>query len=208
MEQNFNEKESLAVIAGMIEQARNNVQRGAGNSMVLWGGTIAVIALLIVILSPILHDKVHSLWFLCFPVWIADGLMQRKQDRVAIVKTHINTIISSVWVGFVVFLFLFLAVIFIGGIVSNLIMYYWLITPIIMAVCGLGLYATAVACRFRPFMSGALCMWAGALIAGCLIVVGGGLFLYLQYIVLAICMVAAYVVPGIMLNNEARRKNV
>ena len=57
METKFTEQESLAIISKMIEQARNNLQKGSGNSMIFIGLSVAFTAILNVILALVFLSK-------------------------------------------------------------------------------------------------------------------------------------------------------
>jgi MFS family permease len=202
----FSEQEGMAVIAEMIERARNNVQRGAGNSMVLWGSAIAVIAILnFILLLIFMNNHVFWVWALCFPVGIIEFVMNRKHEKEAMVKTHIDNIIKGIWRSFSIFTVLFLLIVFSCGFFKYLVSYFWLINPIIMLATGTGMYGTAIACRFKLFMTGAVIMYTGALLCGATILAGKMEFFISQFVILAICMFLSLVIPGMMLNKIAKK---
>ena len=207
METKFTEQESLAVINEMINRARNNVQKGRGNSMIFWGIVIASIAILNFILIYVLENPNLSFhaWWLVIPCWIIDYLFDKKRDKEAIVKTHIDNIIVVVWQGFGISYLLFVMIIFILAIALKLPPFFCLITPVIMLMTGLGAFVTAKVCRFKPLVYSAVYMWTGAL--ACIILTAYLHSVHYQFIVLAVCMSVSFVIPGIMINNKVK-KNV
>ncbi|MDR1764252.1 MAG: hypothetical protein LBR64_09965 [Dysgonamonadaceae bacterium] len=208
METNFSEKESLALINEMIAQARNNVRKGAGNSMIFWGVAIAVIALsnslLLAFLKPEFENYSYSVWALCLPLVVIDFYVNWKNRHTQLVKTHIDTIIGAVWQGFLITYAIFLAFIFAlyradgwSGIL------FIFITPFVLLLCGLCTYATAKACRFKPFVFGAIVFWAGFACWSLMAVFNIGENEIIPFIILAVCMLLGFVVPGLLLNKKS-----
>ncbi|MDR1371272.1 MAG: hypothetical protein LBJ72_14305 [Dysgonamonadaceae bacterium] len=207
METKFTEQQSLGLISEMITQARNNLQKNSGTSMIFNGYLVAFTALANVALNFILSNPRQSfwIWLLMIPGAFIDRMIDKKIDKEAIVKTHIDRIIAATWRGFGNSIVLFLIIIFGYGYSMQNYRIFILITPIIMMMAGLGEYITAKACRFKPFLYGAFVMWAGAL--GCL---GTYIFLHrwseiTHFLILAICMILAFVVPGYKLNKSAKQ---
>ncbi|MDR0754458.1 MAG: hypothetical protein LBF04_03625 [Prevotellaceae bacterium] len=213
MDTKFTEQESLAVISEMIRRTRNNVQKGAGTFMILWGYMVAVTALLNIVLIFILRNMSISasysfnVWWLMLPAWIISFALKRKIDRSAIVKTHIDNIISSVWKAFGISSVIFLLIIF--GLSYSLqehTHFFYLINPILILITGIGEFITAKVCRFRPFLHGAVAMWTGSLACALTVVLFGGNGVLVQFVILAVCMIAGFVIPGYKLNKLAEEK--
>jgi len=205
-ETNFSEQQSLNLITAMIEQARNNVQKGAANSMILNGYAVAAIALLNIALAFIFlgTNQIYWIWCLMIPVWVVNRLLDKKQEKQAVVKTHIDKIVNTTWNSFGFAVAIFLLLIFGYGIAMKNPKIFIMITPMIMLMAGLAEFVTAKACRFKPFFVGACVMWAGAL--ACL-----AIYIFLHYwagiahfFILAVCMVMSFSVPGHKLNKMAK----
>lgn len=103
-EKNLNPKESMAIITEMIERSKTRRFLGDGNIMLLWGYvTVAVAALVWILLAVTHHPAVNWLWFL---IWIIGGIatprMARKSRVSAGVSTYADRICNVVWsvVGF------------------------------------------------------------------------------------------------------------
>jgi len=208
METKFSEQESMAVINEMIDRARNNFRRGSGNSMIFWGVSIAAIALanclLLAFLKPKFENYSYSVWALCLPLVFVDFYVNWKNGRTKLVKTHIDSIIGSIWQGFLITYAIFLAAIF-----ANYRADAWsgflfiFITPFVLLLCGLCTYATAKACRFKPLIFGAIVFWAGFACWSVIAALNIDVNKNFQFIILAVCMLLGFVVPGIMLNKKS-----
>jgi MFS family permease len=213
MNATFTEQESLAVITEMIDRARRNVQKGSGTFMIYWGAMVAIAALLNVVLVYVLaHLSISPgysfhIWWIMAPAWIGSFMLEHKRDKAAIVKSHIDNIISSVWRAFGISNVIFLLMIF--GLAYSLQEYshfFYLINPVILLMTGIGQFVTARACRFRPFLHGAIAMWAGSSASIMLFQYGNGVLV--QFIILAACMIIGFVIPGYKLNKLAKENHV
>ncbi len=206
METKFTEQESLTLISEMIEQARNNFQKGSGNAMILNGCAVAFIALLNILLLFILPNPVLSfnIWWLMLPVMFVDRLIDKRQHKDALVKTHIDKIITAAWRSFSIAIVVFLITIFAYGIAQDNPRIFVLITPTIMLMAGATEFITAKACRFKPFLTGAWVLWGGTLACPATYILLHYWSGILHFLILAVCMVLAFVIPGYRLNKLAK----
>lgn len=204
MEKNLTEQDSLRLINEMITQAKNNVQKGAADSMILWGCATAVIAIGNIILLHVLTPAYLSfhIWWAMILVGIVSAIMNHRKDKTTIVWTHIDKIVSSAWTGFVISNIVFLIIIFGTIKLTESWAMTWVITPVILTLVGLAQYVTATACRYKLFFYAAAIFWGGAIV--CLI----SFFIfptsYIQFFILAACMILGMVIPGYMLNKKAK----
>jgi hypothetical protein len=212
METKFTEQQSLEVITEMITRARNNVQKGSGDTMIFWGILVASTALLNIALAFLLiyYSKASNLsfwiWTIMIPGLIISKWMQRNIDKKSIVKTHIDHIISATWNGFMFAAYLFIFIIFVLSFSTHVYYYFYLINPVLLLLMGVSQYITAKACRFKPFLYSAIASWAGAVacVFSIILFTNGVL---VQMLILTVCMIVGYVVPGYQLNKIAK-KNV
>jgi len=214
METKFTEQESLAIINEMIKRARNNFQKGSGNTMVYYGLLVPVLAILNAILILVLEKTNVNyvyysfwIWLLMIPGSFIGYLIQRKVNRESMVKTHIDSIIHSTWNGFGFSVYAFLIVIFTIAFGKRFYEVLFLITPGILILTGLAEFITAKACRFKPHLYGAIIMWLGAIICAIAVVLWIWDPTIIQFFVLAICMIFGFLIPGYQLNKIAN-KNV
>ena len=117
------------------------------------------------------------------------------------VKTHIDTIISSIWWGYIFSIYLFLFVLFCIGFGRKMYDLFFLINPVIFVLIGFAEFITAKVCRFKPYLYGAMIMWMGAL--ACVAAMWVGVPVVIQLIILALCMIFGFVIPGYLLNKKA-----
>ena len=214
METKFTEQESLAIINEMVDRARNNVQKGAANSLIYNGYAVGIVALLNFILLHLLPETLLNysfmVWWLMIPSAVIDYFVQRRVDRSAIVRTQIDGIIHAIWRGFGISCVILLIILFsmayswIALAQGPRFYYFAAITPTIMLMTGMAEFIMAKVCRYQPFFWGAVCFWAGAILSFVftyLIIRDGSI----QFLVLAACMIVGFVVPGRRLNQLANR---
>ena len=206
METKFTEQESLAIINEMIDRARNNVQKRNSNSLIYNGYAVAFVAILNFILLRLLPeaDKNWSnwVWALMIPSFFISRYVQSRVNRLAIVKTQIDGIISSLWNGFAISIAVLLSILFSMAFVFQVWHYFAMITPTILIMTALAEFGMAKACRFKPFFWGAIGFWAGAVLCCC------SYFVFkdgdVQILILALCMILGFVIPGYQLNKLAK----
>lgn len=206
MEKNFTEQDSLRIINEMIIQARSNIQIGSANSMIFCGYFVTVIAVLNIILLQILDKPYLSfwIWLLTIPmVLINHFIIDKRTVRAAIVHTPIDRIISKIWRGFTWSIIALLTSIFCSTYIFDNWLFTILITPTILTLLGLGQFASGYASRFPPFIRGSYIFWVGAVLS---IVLPYSIFESqdAQFVILAICMITGFVIPGHILNRKAK----
>jgi hypothetical protein len=215
MDTKFTEQESLAIISEMIDRAKRNIRKSSGTFMIFWGYMVAIAALLNIALIYILHrmsipvNYSFHIWWIMAPAWVVSFRLERKRDKSAIVKSHIDNIISAIWRAFGISSAILLLIIF--GLAYGLKKYnefFYLINPVLMLIMGIGEFITARACRFRPFMHGAVAMWTGSLLSTLAVILFAGNGVLLQFVILAACMIIGFVIPGYKLNKLAKENHV
>ena len=204
METRLTEQDSLKIINEMIEQTKNNIQKGSANTMIFAGYCVALTAILNFILMSINFVAFHPswVWLLMLPMTIGCLMMGSKKEKNAMVKTHVDKIVSKIWFAFMISIACLLITIFSFAILFKAPIIFLLITPTILILTGLAQYITAVSIRFDLFFTGAYIFWLGALL--CLVCAAlnyGGL----QFIILAVCMIVGFVIPGYKLNSKANQ---
>ncbi|GHT58680.1 hypothetical protein AGMMS50239_03690 [Bacteroidia bacterium] len=210
METKFTEQESLAVINEMIARARNNVQKGAANNMIYNGYAVAFVAVLNFILLQLLPEDAlnwsFSVWWLMLPSAFIDYCIKKKLNRSAIVRTQIDGILTQLWRGFSISVVIFLVLIFGVSYAFGHWRYCLLITPVMMLMVAIAEFVMAKICNYKPFFWGAVCFWAGILLclfSYCILKRGD-----LHFLILAVCMIIGFVIPGYQLNSLAKKAHV
>jgi len=203
MKTKLTEQESLQMIAQMIWQAQNNFKKGAGNIIIFWGYLVAFTALLNFALVFVLPGSQSALvWFLMIPGCLVSYFMQRKIDRSSIVKTHIERIVISTWIAFGIAAVILQLVFGAMYYYFDEVRHYTMMAPVSLLLIGVAQFISGKAYRFQPYVNGGFIFWSGAII--CLLILPKVPF---HFLILAVCMVFGYIIPGRKLNKKAE-KNV
>jgi hypothetical protein len=198
MKTKLTEQESLEVITQMIQQAQNNFQKGDGNVIMFWGYLVAFTALLNFALAFALPGSQSNLvWLLMIPGWMVAFFMRRKTDRSAIVKTHIDRIINSTVIAFGISVAILQFVFWAMYYYFDEIRQFSMMAPVVLLFTGAAHYVSGKAYRFQPYVYGGFIFWLGAIV--CLLILPNVQF---HFLVLAICMVFGYIIPGGKLNKK------
>ncbi|MDR1557036.1 MAG: hypothetical protein LBS88_08415 [Tannerellaceae bacterium] len=209
MEKELNKQESLQLITDMIAQARERFQNRSGDGIILWGYVVAILALANFVLLQVLEGEQvnysYWVWMCTIPVFVVNYIREAGKAKKAYVRNYIDSIIGYVWLAFFISNLILIASVFIlaitfqdyhGGILFRL------ITPMIMGMTGLCLFINGKAYRFQPFVYGAILFWTGALVSALIQVVWA---YSLHFLVLALCMIPGFILPGHILNRKARQ---
>ncbi|MDR1356221.1 MAG: hypothetical protein LBJ58_00970 [Tannerellaceae bacterium] len=210
-EKELNEQESLRLITDMITQAKERFQQKNGNGIIFWGYAIMVLALADFVLLQTLEEESRRyaflVWACVLPLFAVHYFLEaRKVRHGAYAANHLDKVIGQTWMALLITAMIFVAASFIlAGVFreSHGWIIFLLINPAIMSITGLSLFLNGKICRFRPFMYGAIVFWAGALISALIMMAWN--MLSLQFLVLATCMIFGFIIPGHILNREAKQ---
>lgn len=187
MEKTLNEKESLALIHSMIAGTRSNLRENSTHFL-LWGWAVFLSALTHYILLMLKIPWSFVVWPIAMPLaGIVSMIIGRKQEREAVVKTHLDRALNYLWGGFTVVLFITL-----GASVK----YGFEITyPILIWLYGLGTFVSGGILRFRPLIWGGVVAWMIGIAA-----------IFLPFEQQLLCVAGAtlfsYIVPGHLLRRS------
>jgi len=204
MDTKINHEESLALINEMIHQARNNFQKERTHPIMLfWGYLVTCIALANSVLLHILSNPHYSywVWLVTIPGMLVSYFIRKKVNRKELVKTHIDNIGNMLWRGYLIGIYVFLVAIYILAFRMNSFSVMLIINPVILSIIGICEFVSARIYRYKPWYWVAVIFWLSALICAFLNV-------DLQFIVLAICMLFGFVIPGHLLNYQAKKSHV
>lgn len=203
METKLDHQKSLELINEMIIQTKNNFQKGSLSVVLFWGYLISSIAIINFILLQVLSNPVQSYWI--WSITILGGIIsffiQRKTDRTALVKNHIDSIIKYVWFGFGISTILLIIIFWTIRLPHNIQFLY--LTPIIMLTCGVAQLVTAVACRYKSYYWGAVAFWLGALLGAISTVVFK--IIDYQFLIMAIAAIVSFIIPNHILNKKNKK---
>jgi hypothetical protein len=193
----FSEQESLEVIRQMINTARNSLQKGIADFMIFWGYLIAATAITVYILQHTLlnQDYVQLAWLSCIIGWGYSIIKGRRLHKNRPYRTYTNVIFGRLWMGFGIACAL-LPLSYIFAVHRFNMPIIWIsLTPTILLMQGVCLFASSSIYRFKPFMYAA--MACGVLFLCCYV------FPWHQFLFLALCQIVALVIPGHLLNKKA-----
>ena len=207
----LSERDSLALIATMINKARN-VYHDTGVSGILWGSVIAICSL--VKLSEIhfgyvLPFDIYLLSFIAVipQIWIA--IRERKTQRV---RNYDDRFLNYLWISFGICIFLLITII-------NVVFSVWqpvsveyreltghraafqfseFVTAFFLLLYGLPTFITGATCKFRPMLYGGIICWIFAVVS---------LFtsIKIDLLLTATAAIVAWLIPGIIAESTYRK---
>lgn len=193
----LNEKESLELITQMIQNTRRNLDAGSGNMFLLWGYVGALVT--IVILAGVYWTK-NPAWmqgFWAIPVlgYPVSMLLERKRQKRA--KAYSDTVLVEIWS--------MLGCLCMGLVIATTFtMHYEFILPLCALIISLGSIITGIIVRYKTF-----CLFSVVgLTIGLYMVIAAMVNdapTYLSLVCFAVVLVFAMIIPGYMLNSEAKK---
>ena len=188
MEESFNEKQSLELITGMINKAKNNFSE-SGMLYLVWGIAILLCSLMQFILGSLMgYKNVYYVWFLTGPVYIYQAIFLYKKKKKETVKTYTDEIIGYVWICFIVCFFIMIFILLYTR-------KFELIYSAILVLYAIPTFLSGAILKVKSLLIGGICCWALACIS---------LFVPFNYHLLLISMAVliAWIIPGIYLRNK------
>jgi len=194
-EENFNEKDSLALIESMIKKAKNQFSEN-GDSYLLWGWLVFFCSLAQFVLLHIMHYEKHYLvWMLTWVAAIYQIFDLRKRKNKLKVKTYTDDIVGYVWIAF------FISFVLIGFTLGS----YKLLNSgiwyaIVLVLYGIPTFLSGIILKFPPLVLGSICCWILSIISR-----------YIPYdfqvLLLSIAMIVAWIIPGYKLRARYKSSN-
>lgn len=193
----FSEQESLEVIQQMINTARNSLQKGIADIMMFWGYLIAATALAVYLLQLFFSHTAYAqlAWLSVIPGWIYTLIKAHKLRHSTTFKSYTNIIFGRLWMGFGIACSLLPWFYSFASIRFGLPTIWFTLTPTILLMQAVALFASGSIYRFNPFIYAALLNIL--LVAGCFV------FPWQQFLFLSLCQIISLVIPGHLLNKKA-----
>ncbi len=197
MENKLTEKESLDLIVGMIENAKQNVQKGFGNHFLLWGYFVLVSGLWqFLTLNTSLHEYSGWGWLLMIPVTLVGRfIINRKRNRAGRVYTYTDALIANTWLAFGISIGVLAIPVFGLMKASGNSFYFY---PALLFLASVALLVSGTAYRFSLLKWGAVVCWLCGFAC---------YFVSWKYNVLlnVVAFVLAFIIPGHLLNRKEGR---
>ncbi|MCD4723765.1 MAG: hypothetical protein K8R63_02910 [Bacteroidales bacterium] len=195
MEKQFDEKQSLALIGEVVQNARDRIMED-GYWYLLWGYLVLAAAVSNYVLMEFVQwDFAWLPWPVLMTIGgIVSAFSGYRQASAAKHKTFFDTVMIYLWSAFLIVLLLVLAFTALGQI--NPLACY----PLILIIYGFGTWVSGGILKFMPLIIGGVICW----------IIAGIAFYYpfnVQLLLLALSIIIAYIIPGHMLKSKAS-KNV
>jgi uncharacterized protein with PQ loop repeat len=209
-EKQLTEKESLDLIAMMINKAKN-AYYDTGVSSIMWGAVIAVCSLEKLAELQFGYRLPFDIFLLIFAAIIPQVFISIKEKKERAVKSYDDAYMDYIWLAFGICIFL---LIFILNVVFNVwdpviekygkltgskpSSFHEFSTPLFLMLYGLPTFITGAACKFRPMFWGGIFCWV------CCIVT---LFtnIKIDFLLMAASAIMAWLYPGIIIEREYRQ---
>ena len=203
-EKQLTEKESLNLIAMMINKAKDSYH-DTGIAAIMWG-------VIITICSLVRLSELHFGYRLPFDIYLITivavipqvfiSIREKKQRKV---KTYDDNYMDYIWLGFGISIFLMIFIVNAvfrawgqavpGGDVNG---FYEYVSPLFLLLYGMPTFVTGAACRFKQMLWGGLFCWACCIIT---------IFttIKIDLLLVAASAVLAWLVPGIIMEKDYRK---
>ena len=207
-ERNITEAESIEIITSMISRTKERLVKGCGNILLMWGYvSIAVAALIWVLLVTTKHPAINWLWFL---IWLIGGtatpiMAKRRRCEMGVIS-YTDRLTANMWsvVGWsaIASVFLCLGFLLIGGKDSWSMMLAFALIIVPMAEIMQGLIIREVSL----IAGGSIGLLIG-LFTVCCISAHVALMATWFMPLFIIAFAAMMIVPGHILNAKAKRES-
>jgi FtsH-binding integral membrane protein len=186
-------QESLRVIRETIDLAKHNVREN-GFHFLLWGWLVMLTCLASYFLALNDQPRADTLpWMIMMAIGIPAALIyERRRDKKRQPENMVRDWYGLIWLGFGISLFL---------VISLSVQARLSPIPFILVLVGFATFMSGILLRFRPLVVGAVVMWVAA--AVCLAVPAQA-----HTLVQGVATGLGYLVPGYLLNRQARARHV
>jgi hypothetical protein len=198
-EKDLTEKESLELIARMIQSSKENMEVGRGNRFLYWGYFTVTLSIVVYVLVALTNNSIWSCsWMLMFGFW---GFISYKEKK-PVVVTYTDKVINQVWrvMGYM-FILTFIVVS-----ILQLIAHYpslSLMMPLSLLYVGIGVSITGIILQdkwliYSPFISFVITFYMLTM----LIIRGPSNSWSLLF---GFAFGIMYIIPGHIMNHKAHR---
>lgn len=197
-ERKLNEKESLELIARMIQNSKKNLQMdGFGNQFLLWGYLCTIISLAVFVMLTITHNQDWNYLFLLIP-GIGIPVLARqnlKRDNL-LVKTYTDNVLSKIWRNIAA-----------AGIATAFMTAHLgvlaVMLPVGLMCCAIGTAITGEILKDKWMSYAGVCSFC---LGVCMLDKPAASLegWYPQYLIFAMCFIFIFIVPGHRLNREGK----
>jgi len=212
-EKKLSEKESLALIATMINKAKDSYH-DTGIGAIMWGAIITVCSLVKLSEIQFGYRLPFDIYLLTLAAIIPQIFITIKEKKERKVKSYDDVYMDYLWLGFGICIFLLILIINnIFADLSPLIRDYkeltkgridWIdfrfsefVSPLFLLLYGFPTFVTGAACKFKPMLWGGICCWICSVIAVYTTI-------KIDLLLTAASAIVAWLIPGILMEKEYR----
>ena len=212
-EKQLSEKESLHLIAMMINKAKDSYH-DTGIGAIMWGAVIAVC-------SIVKFSEIHFNYRLPFDIYlltlvavIPQVFITIKEKKERKVKSYDDVYMDYIWLGFGICIFLMIFIVNnISADLNPMVKDYkelskgrvdWIdfrfsefISPLFLLLYGLPTFITGAACKFKPMLWGGIFCWVC-----CIVTIYTPL--KVDLLLTGISAIMAWLIPGVLMEKEYR----
>lgn len=190
-ETNLSEKESMMLIASMINKAKNQVSEN-GLLYIIWGWVILICCVVQFLSDQFFHyPEAYYIWFSIYGVLIFQIVYLVRQKKSRITKTYTEEIIGFVWIAFAIGAMLMVFICIKLGVNQVLL-------PLLLVFYGLPTFLSGGILKFRPLIIGGISCWFLAFVSTIIP------FEY-QIILIAAAVIVAWLIPGYLLQIKYKK---
>ena len=187
----MSEKESIVLIASMINKAKNQVSEN-GFLYIIWGWVILICCVVQFLSDQFFHyPQAYYIWFSTYAVIIFQIIYLVRKKKTSIAKTYTEEINDFVWIAFAIgaILMVFICIRFEAE---------QLVLPLILVFYGLATFLSGSILKFTPLMIGGISCWILAFVST---------FIAFEYqlILIATAVIAAWLIPGYLLQIKYKK---
>jgi hypothetical protein len=209
-ERQLTEKESLDLIAMMINKAKNAYYE-TGVSAIMWGTLIAICSLERLAELQFGYQLPFDIFLLTLIAVIPQVIISMRENKQRKVRTYNEEYIDTVWVAFGICIFLMIVVVNVifnaweplasdyeklGG-HPNAARFNEYVSALFLLLYGLPTFITGAACKFKPMLWGGIICWISCIVT---------LFtpIKIDLLLTAASAIMAWLIPGIIIKKEHR----
>lgn len=183
--ENLTARQSLDIIAAMIQEAKGNVQRN-NFFFLFWGWVVVLANLGMYALTMLDYQHPYGVWIITVPAWIYTLYKIFTTNKKERSISHFDRISARLWISYSITLFL---LVFFGFKIN------FQLNPVILAISAIPTIVSGTVLNFKPLMIGGLAFWVSAVI--CFLVP-----MESQPLIGAVAIACGYLIPGYMLRNR------
>ena len=209
-EKKLTEKESLELIATMINKAKDSYH-DTGIGAIMWGSIIAICSLVKLSEIQFGYRLPFDIYLLTIIAVIPQVFITIREKKERKVKSFDDVYMDYIWLGFGICIFLMIFII-------NSVFSVWepvakeyheltghaspflfreFIAPLFLLLYGLPTFITGAACKFKPMLWGAIFCWVC-----CIVTIYTTI--KVDLLLTAASAIVAWLIPGILMEREYR----